>query len=153
MMKEYFKKFQCSYQKENIEFFLKKMIEENKVTINPPWIYADPEIVLKNRDMLPMNHVLKRDLTTSDFGLAAMIDSTKFHVNPKNNGLIIFPLTGILKFNFEDKVQIIIDTPTIVNGKIIHKYFPINGISMFYAIKIPSDISWSEICSIVNNDR
>jgi hypothetical protein len=152
-MENYFKKFQYFYQKENIKVFFKKMIEENKVIFKPPWLYADSKIVLENRDILPMSHVLKRDLSVNDVGLALMISSTKFHINPKNNGLIIFPLVGTLKFNFEDKVQTIVDSPTIVNGKINHRYFPIDGVSMFYAIKIPPEISWIEICSNATDDR
>lgn len=152
-METYFKKFQYFYQKEKLEALLKKVIEEKKVIIKLPWVYAEADIVLKNQDILPMSHILKKNLTDKDFGLALMIGSTDFHINPKNNGLIIFPVSGTLKFNFKDKVEITIDTPTIVNGKITHKYFPVNGGAMFYAIKIPSDITWNEICSIVNDDR
>ena len=129
------------------------MIEENKITFRSPWINVDSDIVLKNSDILPMNHVLRRELTSDDVGLSLMIGSTDFHINPKNNGLIIFPLGGQLKFNFENREEIVIDTPTVVNGKINHKYFPVGSSSMFYAIKVPSDISWNEIYSIVDNDR
>jgi hypothetical protein len=159
-MSEYYKKFEYFYQKEKLEDLLKKLIEEKKIITQLPWIYGDPAIVLENRDILPMNHIFGENLSINDFGLAALMDSTEFHVNSKNNGLIVFPLSGKLEFNFRpsiqdtsQKIKTVIDSPTLVNGKIDHRYFPTTGVSMFYAIKIPPNISWDEICSIIDNDR
>lgn len=146
-MKDLYKKFNYFYQKDKITSLLKKSLAQGLYVIKFPWVIIQPEVVLCNLDIMPMNDILERTLSKNDFGLSTMICPTQFHTNPKNNGLIIFPLTNNLKFQFSNNTQIIIDGPTLINGRMKHRYFPVNDVAMFYAIKIPLEISWKEICS------
>jgi hypothetical protein len=95
------------------------------------------------------------------------------YISPGNNGLIIFPLQGILKLNFYsypatrktlspfrwktvnelesiEKTLICsvnVDQPLVFNGLIPHSYGPVDKSALLLFLKIPLTISWDNIVS------
>ena len=91
-------------------------------------------------DIFPKMNIFGRLLDSNEYGLAEITADTGYHVNPGNNGLIIFPIEGVINFTFENDDSIDITQPTITNGKVSHTYSPKSDSAIFFAIKIPFDI-------------
>jgi hypothetical protein len=71
------------------------------------------------------------------------------HTKPNNNGLIIFPITNNISIEFEDGETFLINTPIAINGKELQKLSPSTTPSIFFAIKIPSDIPFEDAISLL----
>jgi len=91
-------------------------------------------------------NVFNRELSIREYGLAELVTETGMHVNPRNNGLIMFPVKGLMGFTFDDGTTVKITQPTITNGLVLHTYYPIESPAIFFAIKIPTNISYAECC-------
>lgn len=99
------------------------------------------------------------------------------YISPGNNGLIIFPLSGSIEFNFysygEDfkreqlspyrvndpeeistirktlkETLIIEQKPVAINGLITHDYRPLVGPAVAMILKIPLSVDWQDILLI-----
>lgn len=99
-----------------------------------------------DKTLLPMMNVFNRELYPQEYGLAELLNETGMHVSPRNNGLIIFPVTGLINFTFVTGETIDITQPTIINGTVLHNYYPKVKDSVFFAIKIPTYITYEECC-------
>jgi len=97
---------------------------------------------------LPCIDIFGRELGNDEYGLAELVVETGLHTNPGNNGLIVFPVSGLIQFDFLE-CKIDITEPTIINGKTIHNYLPLVTPSIFFAIKIPMDVSWEQVIELL----
>jgi hypothetical protein len=151
MTNNFFLKFSYEYQQDKLLKLFQDLMVAKKFTKQNPWIHADHEEVLKNKDILPMSDFFVKELNVNDFGLSMMVGKSGIHTNKKNNGLIIFPLKRHLVFDFNEYPNIIIDTPTVINGSQEYNFYPNDTMSIFYALKIPLELSWDETIKLIND--
>ena len=131
-----YKTFDYLYSKENL-FALYQRCDKQEVSC---YILADLTNVPQN--MFPRMDIFDRKLDSKEYVLGSLVSETDFQINPNNNGLIVFPVDGVLEFTFEDGTVVEITEPTVTNGKVRHKIKPKNGTAVFFAIKIPEDMTW-----------
>ena len=98
---------------------------------------------------LPCMDVFNKPLFQGEHGLSELSTSESFHVKPNNNGLLIFPITGSITVEFEDGEKFVIDTPIAINGSTPQKLLPVRAPGIFFAIKIPSDISFEDAIDLL----
>jgi hypothetical protein len=137
-----YKIFEYDYDKDSLLSLYSSLKNEGKSKIELCFNAADLTNV--PHESLPYMNVYERTLAIGEYGLAELLSDTGYHVNPGNNGLIIFPVSGVINFTFEDGTSIDITQPTYTNGKVSHTYSPKDGSAVFFAIKIPSDVAWED---------
>jgi len=137
----YYKKFNFEYNKKHLLNIF------NCSILTPKQVYLHATNI--PTDMLPCINIFGRDLTINEYGLSKIVRDTGFHINPGNNGLILFPVNGIVRFRFVDEV-VDADSPIIINGRQNHSYEPTNNDTIFFAIKIPSSIKFEEVIKLVS---
>lgn len=97
---------------------------------------------------LPYLNIFNRTLSNDEYGLGELLIETGLHTNPRNNGLIVFPVSGLIRFDFID-CKVDVNSPTIINGRSIHNYLPLDKPSIFFAIKIPLSIHWEQVTQLL----
>jgi len=137
-----YKIFEYTYDKDSLLSLYNSLKDEGKSKVELCFNTADLTDV--PHDILPNMDIYERTLAIGEYGLAELLSDTGYHVNPGNNGLIIFPVSGVINFTFEDGTSIDITQPTYTNGKVSHTYSPKDGSAVFFAIKIPSDVAWED---------
>lgn len=100
-------------------------------------------------ELLPCMDIFSRTLHKEEYGLSKLITAEAMHAKPNNNGLIIFPITHNISIEFEDGETFFIDTPIAINGKELSKLSPSATPSLFFAIKIPSDVPFEDAISLL----
>jgi hypothetical protein len=163
--KTLYKKFDFDYDANE----LLKLFDDSAKVISNLWLQVTDDIT-SDWNVLPF--FSKFDFIRSHTGnmaLASVLASTTHpYVNPGNNGLIFFPLTGSLECSFYsyqpplvdgrphlpprnslgDIIRplksnvVIIDKPTAINGLIPHSY-ELNGPFKCFVLKIPLNINWN----------
>ena len=131
-----YKKFEFSYNK---NFLLELFNSLEKEDAN--WYINCKNIPVES---LPLITMFNRNLTVNEYGLSKLVKNMKLHINPNNNGLIIFPICGLIEVFWEDSSCIFIDQPTIINGKVLYGFNIIESPALFFAIKIPSSVTWDQ---------
>ena len=135
-----YKTFDYAYSKDSLLFLYNKLKSDGKTQVDRCFEVADLTDVPHN--MFPRMDIFDRTLDLKEYGLAELLSETGYHENPNNNGLIVFPVEGVIGFTFEDGTTVEITEPTITNGRIKHTYFPKTTPAVFFAIKIPLDVTW-----------
>jgi len=131
-----YKTFDYGYSKESLLALFNRC---NKQVMS---CYNVADLTEVHQNMFPRMDIFDRTLDLKEYVLAELIGSTGYQINPGNNGLIIFPVTGLLTFEFEDGTSVDITGPTITNGKASHNIIPKDSPAVFFAIKIPEDTPW-----------
>lgn len=131
-----YKTFDYPYSKENLLALYQRC---NKQDVS---CYSLADLADVPQNMFPRMDIFERKLDIKEYVLGSLIGETGFQTNPGNNGLIIFPVDGVLEFTFEDGTVVEITEPTITNGKVSHNIKPKNDSAVFFAIKIPEDMTW-----------
>lgn len=99
------------------------------------------------------------------------------YISPRNNGLLIFPISGLLEFKFYSYIPkvvtngrpvlnsysvskaiveptltdiIRITKPTAINGLVAHMYQPVEPSTVILALKIPMHISWDTVINKIS---
>jgi hypothetical protein len=129
--------FSSEYDKDGLLSLYNSLKSQNKCEIKLCFEVADLTDI--DQSLFPMMHIFDRVLSIQEYGLAELLTETGMHENPGNNGLIMFPLSGLIGFTFEDGTTIEIAQPTATNGRVLHTYYPIVSPAIFFAIKIPMD--------------
>jgi len=136
----YYKRFSFNYDKE----VLFNIFKSSELTSKQVYLHAN-NLPL---DQLPCMDVFNRQLHELEYGMAKIVSDTGFHISPRNNGLILFPVNGVVRFTFlEDNIDA--DTPIIINGKQQHTYGPTCDNTVFFAIKIPSNVMWDDVIKLL----
>lgn len=136
----YYKRFSFNYDKE----VLFNIFKSSELTRKQVYLHAN-NLPL---DQLPCMNVFNRQLNDLEYSMAKIVGDTGFHVSPRNNGLILFPVNGVVRFTFlEDTVDA--NTPIIINGKQQHTYGPTCDDTIFFAIKIPSYMMWADAINLL----
>jgi hypothetical protein len=99
-------------------------------------------------DLMPCMDIFKRPLVDKEYGLSELVTATRMHIKPNNNGLILFPISGIITIKFEDD-EILVNTPIAINGKTPQKFLPTVAPAIFFAIKIPSSILFDDAVNLL----
>jgi hypothetical protein len=102
------------------------------------------------------------------------------YISPRNNGLIFFPVSGVLEFNFysytsntfvngrpilpprsannnyKNIEHTLVETiqvtgPVAINGLVTHKYTPLEFPTLVFVLKIPMHIPWEDVVSAINS--
>jgi hypothetical protein len=139
-MIDYYKEFSFDYNQSK----LFNLFQTSSKTQKLMYILADNLPV----DVLPCMQIFNRPLLENEYGLSELVSKTGFHVSPRNNGLIVFPVHGRIEFNFI-KCKVIATSPIAINGRQMHDYSPLDNPSIFFAIKIPTNISWEEAIKLL----
>jgi hypothetical protein len=100
-------------------------------------------------ESLPCTNIFGRALLVTEYGLSELIVGEEMHAKPNNNGLIIFPITGSISVEFEDSEKFVIDTPIAINGSLPQKLYPIRAPAIFFAIKIPLNITFEDAINLL----
>jgi hypothetical protein len=137
---EFYKFFDFDYNKRDLLEIFQNSLKVKKLT------YSLAENLPV--DKLPFINVFDRSLSSDEYGLAELLTETGLHTNPKNNGLLVFPVNGLIQFDFL-KCKIDITTPTAINGRQLHNYKPLESSSIFFAIKIPYNVSWEQVINLI----
>lgn len=137
-----YKIFEYDYDKDSLLSLYNSLKDEGKCSVNQCFNTADLTDV--PHDRLPNMDIYERELSIGEYGLAELLSETGYHINPGNNGLIVFPVVGVITFTFEDGTSIDITQPTYTNGKVSHTYSSKDSPAVFFAIKIPSDVAWTD---------
>lgn len=133
-----------------------------------------PEVVEMFK-ILNINPVLK-----DNADLVNIVGPIGHHTNPRNNGIIVFPIEGILelsfysytpetiidgrptlladryeqsfinKINSTHEYNLYIRQPTAINGTKVHNYRPIGKSMLFFALKIPFGMTWEDLMKTVD---
>jgi hypothetical protein len=137
--------FQFDYDKDKLMSLFQTLSTQTQA------MYNIADLTNVDKTNFPMMNIFNRDLSINEYGLAELTSETGMHENPKNNGLIMFPVNGLISFTFEDQTSVDITQPTILNGKVFHTYLPKETPAVFFAIKIPSNISYEQCCLLPKN--
>jgi len=139
-MIKYYKTFEFNYDRHKLLELFHASTKVRKLA------YAMAEDLPAN--ILPCINILGRELSKDEYGLAELLVETGLHTNPKNNGLIVFPVSGVIQFDFLE-CKIDVTEPVMINGRTVHNYLPLVSPSIFFAIKIPSDITWEQVIKLL----
>lgn len=170
----FFKNFIYEYDKKIILDFFEDQEREGYIQRQGPFVYANNKKELRKIiDNLSITIEGSKDW---DFGLAKIIKPTGYHINPNNNGLLIFPIEKNLMIDFyryqmiETDISLMgekmpnnlkekiketfihleeIDNCFAFDGKVIHNLYPKNDYAIFFAFKIPSEIPWKKIYNLL----
>jgi hypothetical protein len=110
--------------------------------------------------------------------LLEVVQTVNPHVNPRNNGLLVFPIKGVLEFSFYDytdieenlypgvispnsmlnnkiestlSYKISADSPVAINGRITHSYKPLTDTALILVLKIPKRVNWETVVRNLND--
>ena len=89
-----------------------------------------------------------RELKPVEYCLIELVNQSGFHTNPRNNGIIVFPLTGVASFDFNETVALA-DQPIAINGRQLHNYSPLEENTTWFVLKIPPNVLWKDITALL----
>ena len=170
--------FNLNYNKD----LFKNIWEENKHDVNVLGTLnkvnkdlTEISEVVELFNILNINPVLK-----DNADLVNIVGPIGHHTNPRNNGIIVFPIDGILELSFYryvpetiidgrptlkadryeqsfiDKINntheynVYIRQPTAINGTKVHNYRPIIKNALFFALKIPFGMTWEDLMTTID---
>jgi hypothetical protein len=137
------------YKKFNTEYDRLKLLSLFNISEKQGSIQQYLSAVGYSTESLPCMDIFSRTLNSEEYGLSKLVTAEIMHAKPNNNGLIIFPITNNISIEFEDGETFLIDTPIAINGKERQKLSPAATLSLFFAIKIPSDVPFEDAISLL----
>ena len=140
-LRNYYVEFDLNYNK----LSLLELYFSHEKKESGPYSHVDPAEIINEKpivEILDKFNFLVEEFSVRDFGLSKLNKNTGLHINPRNNGIIVFPLFGSMAFDFNGNTAITIKKPTVVNGKQMHRYYPVSPPAIFFGIKIPQTKSW-----------
>lgn len=170
--------FNLKYSKE----LFKTLWEENKhdVKVQGPLNKVKQDLteipsIVEMFKLLGISPILK-----DNADLVNIVGPIGHHTNPRNNGIIVFPIEGILELSFYsyipttvingrptlqadryeqsfiNKIEetheytMYLRQPTAINGTKVHNYRPIGKNMLFFALKIPFGMTWENLMTAID---
>lgn len=137
------------YKKFNIEYDRLKLLSLFSISEKQGTGRQYLSAVGYSTESLPCMDIFSRILNPAEYGLSKLVIAEVMHTKPNNSGLIIFPITNNISIEFGDGETFLIDAPIAINGKELQKLSPGATPSMFFAIKIPSAMTFEDAISLL----
>ena len=135
-----FKKFNVEYDKIKLLEIFSSSKKQQELEFKSAVAYTT--------NPMPCMDIFKRPLVANEHGLSELVSATRMHIKPNNNGLLLFPITGIITVKFEGET-VDIDTPIAINGKTLQQFSPTVTPAIFFAIKIPSFVPFEDAVNLL----
>lgn len=143
MTEQYYKKFVKDYDKDTLVSLYNSLPKNNKGYYQE--FVLDSTII----DLISYGETLfGRELNTNEYCLIELTKQSGFHTNPRNNGIIVFPVLGVASFDFKETV-VLAEGPIAINGRQIHNYSPATTPTSWFVLKIPSNMEWTDVTALL----
>ena len=143
MTDQYYKKFTKDYNNDNLLSLYNSLPSIDK------GYYKETNLDSTVIDLVEYGeHLFGRKLETTEYCLIKLVSQSGFHVNPRNNGILVFPVIGVASFDFKE-TAVLADEPLAVNGRQLHNYSPDQSTTVWFVLKIPSATQWTDITALL----
>ena len=143
MTNQYYKKFTRDYDRDNL------LSLYNSLPIINKGYYKEVNLDSTAIDLVEYGKQLfGRELEKNEYCLIELVSQSGFHTNPRNNGVIVFPVLGIASFDFKEN-SVLADGPVAVNGRQLHNYSPDKSTTVWFVLKIPSGTQWPDLTALL----